>query len=62
MSYKVAISEEQRKIIAAALEYAVLKYGEEWKHSAEASVLVEMLAGLPQIEAQNPGILHGFAL
>jgi len=61
MSYKVAISEDQRKIIAAALGYAVL-IDEKWKHSEEARVMIEMLEELPQIEAAHPGILHGFAL
>lgn len=67
MSYKVAISEDQRKIIAAALALAAQRAESEddWEDLVareETLAMIEMLEELPQIEAQHPGVLHGFAL
>jgi hypothetical protein len=67
MSYTVKISEEQRKIIAAALIVMIgTRVGEDdYEESLvreETQAMIDMLEELPQIEAANPGILHGFAL
>lgn len=67
MSYKVSISEEQRKIIAAALIVMIgTRVGEDdYEESLvreETQALIDMLEELPEVEAKYPGVLHGFAL
>lgn len=57
MSYEVVISEEQRQIIERALTASA-----ETAANEEASTLLEMVKGLPAVEAEHPGILHGLCL
>lgn len=63
-TYHIVINEQQRKIILAALRNCSPDFIDDCGDDAteELLTLVEMFNDLPEIEAANPGILHGLCL
>lgn len=63
VSYDISINEEQRRILYAALRnvpsLALLARSSN-SNVEEITLLRDMLASLPQSEAETPGALHGF--
>jgi len=58
-TYTISISEQQRAHIVDALRKANIQVDLE---NDELSSLIQMLTNMPQIEEDNPGILHGLCL
>lgn len=58
-SYNIDLDEKQRLHIIEALEKANLPIDPE---NDSLVYLLEMLKDLPNVEKENPGVIHGFAL
>lgn len=59
-TYHLVINEQQRAFIERALQDVVVDIPSEPEE--EIKLLYEMIFDLPQIEAANPGTLHGLCL
>lgn len=63
-TYNIVINEQQRKIILAALDNCSPDFIDDCGPDAcdELDMLCEMIEDMPQVEAADPGILHGLCL